>query len=144
MEEFLSKAGKYLTEMPEEGYRKHIDDNDCVVRALANATGVSYLEAFAMCQDYGRKPGKGMYPVQWLPLLQGELKDRYMRMVPTDAHRWCRTAITAHRWMSRWQGTYVVLFKRHVAVWRDGEWLDWMDKSRRYQTQKIWKVEEDL
>lgn len=38
-----------------------MEHNDCTVRALANATGLSYHDAYTLAADAGRKPGRGIH-----------------------------------------------------------------------------------
>lgn len=44
-----------------------VDRNDCTVRALVNATGMSYDLAMLLLAKHGRKAGQGAYPDAFIP-----------------------------------------------------------------------------
>ena len=110
------------------------DKNDCVVRALMHATGFSYGEAFEICRSHGRKTGCGMVRGIWEPMFHKhvDLVERF------DLVRKCRTPISFTRYGAH--GTFLVLFRGHIAAYRDGEWLDWIDSTRRHRIITVWQV----
>ena len=120
------------------GYSRHIERNDCVVRALANSAHLTYEQAYAECRAEGRRPGCGMRLSKWLPLFKGWLDLEDYRSL---AHVY-PTATTLTRHLSRRGGVWLVLFTRHVAVFRDGEWQDWMSGNRRHRVKAVWRIVE--
>ena len=53
-----------------QGYSESIDNRDCTVRALANASGMPYQQAYDLLAAAGRCKGRGMYQSKWLPVYQ--------------------------------------------------------------------------
>jgi hypothetical protein len=121
--------------MTPAGYSAAQDRNDCVVRALANASGMAYKDAFDICAAAGRKSGRGMKQKVWLPLFEqhvGVEKSGYLSGFGTIK--------SLSKKLTERGGTYVVLVKGHLAVFKDGQWIDWLDSNRMHRVKAVWKV----
>ena len=121
--------------MTPSSYTKHRENNDCVVRALANAANLDYDAAHKLCREAGRKDGRGMLQKVWVPLFEGVLNMQHSAYLSDF-----KTIKSLSRKLAQRGGTYLVLVKRHVAVYRDGEWLDWIDSTRSHRVQKVWVI----
>lgn len=109
--------------------------NDCVVRAMAAVTDLTYAEAYAACAKAGRRTGGRMRPEVWLRVfadLGYTLTD--MRSDITGA-----TIVTAMRSMWARPGRYVVHVEGHVFAVVHGQAHDWAD-GRRHRVKHIWQV----
>ena len=82
--------------------RPVIEKNDCTVRALANATGMGYHEAFKLGEAAGRKVGRGL---QW-----GALCELYE---PYSTGNWVITTVSAFA-AQHPVGTFIVHIHKHV------------------------------
>ena len=119
-----------------ETYSTHQDRNDCVVRALANGAGMTYTEAFQLCRMAGRRKGDGMLIEKWLPLFEKHMSlDESVYLAKSF-----KTVKTLSRKLKSRGGTYLVLVRGHVAVYRDGEWLDWIDSTRCHRIRRVWEI----
>ena len=121
--------------MTPETYSAAQDNNDCVVRALANASGMAYADAFELCESAGRKTGRGMNIKLWLPLFEkhiGVEKSGYLSGFGTIK--------SLSKKMTEKGGTYIVRVRGHLAVFKDGEWVDWLDSNRMHRVKDVWRV----
>ncbi len=112
--------------------------SDCTVLALAAATGMTYSQAHEiMKREGGRKRRRGVRVDVWLPVY----KD-YLTLEASDYYSSFRTAITLTRAFNEGpsDSVYLVRFTRHVAVWRDGAWVDWINGTRRKRVKAVWRV----
>jgi len=121
--------------MTPSSYSKHQDRNDCVVRALANAANIEYGAAFQLCREAGRKDGGSMRDHLWLPLFK-----RFLDMQHSAYLSDFKTIKSLSRKLSERGGTYLVLVRGHVAVYRDGEWLDWLDSNRSHRINRVYTI----
>lgn len=119
-----------------EGYAKAIDNSDCTVRALANASGMPYQRAYDLLAAAGRRKGRGMYQRDWLPVYKQHMTLEFSRYLSSSFP----TVTTLTRKLRELGGTYIVKVTQHVAVCRDGEWIDWLDANRRHHIRKVWRV----
>ena len=119
-----------------EGYSQSIDNNDCTVRALANASDMPYQKAYDLLAAAGRCKGRGMYKSLWLPVYKQHMTLEHSQYLSSSFP----TITTLTRKLRELGGTYVVQVTRHVAVCRDGEWIDWLDADRRHHICGVWKV----
>lgn len=106
----------------------HQERGDCVVRAIAFATGVSYDAVHAELEAAGRYPRCGTY---WPDALKAVSALGY-------AHRWhllqkSRTAVTAERELrERFSGRPGLLsLTEHASGWDGSMLADWERKPRR-------------
>lgn len=112
------------------------EDNDCTVRALANATGRSYAECHRWLQTRGRKSGKGCafsVIVHRDPLIFGHRLD----FVRLKRSRGLKVALERNPELS--VGTWILHSTQHVAVLSNGKLLDSFDSSRKI-IDKAWRV----
>ena len=122
--------------MSSETYANSQDGNDCVVRALANASGMAYEEAHALCKEAGRKDGRGMHNSLWIPLFEKKMKIEESGYLSGFGSIKTLSTKLAER-----GGTYIVWIRGHVAVFKNGEWIDWLNSNRRHRIRKVWRVE---
>jgi len=112
------------------------EKNDCSVKAVALAAGVSYEEAHAALAEEGRKNGKGAYTQGILRAV--ERCGKKHQRIPLDmiiqlypkGHRDVLKSVTTHhpaRFPDAWQdgNTYVMFTKRHVCTIINGVNHDW-------------------
>ena len=118
-----------------ETYSGSVDRNDCSVRALANIGGFSYDDAFNICKAAGRKDGRGMNKSVWLPLFKKHADMEFSRYLSDF-----KTIKSLSSKLTERGGTYLVHIRRHVAVFKDGQWLDWIDDNRLHRVKAVWKV----
>ena len=119
-----------------DGYSSAIDGRDCTVRALANASGMPYEQAYDLLAAAGRCKGRAMNERDWLPVCQQHMTLEYSQYLSTSYP----TVTTLTKKLRELGGTYIVKVSRHVAVCRDGEWIDWLTGNRRHRILKVWKV----
>jgi len=128
--------------------------NDCVVRSLASATGVSYRTAHNFCKDeMGRESKKGTNNLLLTSRLlkaeeegltldnkefsirklgRKEVKNRYK--LHGDVI-WRKKTLKSFM-QSHPKGTYLVLVAKHALTVKDGELLDW-DNNKFEPTRKV-------
>ena len=119
-----------------QGYSESIDNRDCTVRALANASGMPYQQAYDLLAAAGRCKGRGMYQSKWLPVYQQHMTLEHSEYLSSSFP----TVTTLTRKLRELGGTYIVTIRQHVAVCRDGEWIDWLHGNRRHHICSVWKV----
>jgi hypothetical protein len=108
---------------------------DCVVRALANVSGIAYDDAFNICEAAGRKPGRGMNKKLWLPVFEKHAELELSRYLSDF-----KTIKSLSKKLIERGGIYLVQVQGHVAVFKDGTWLDWIDSDRLHRVKAVWKV----
>jgi len=128
--------------------------NDCVVRSLASATGVSYRTAHTFCKDeMGRENKKGVNNLLMTTrfikaedegltldnkefsirkLGKKEVKNRYKLHGEVI---WRKKTLKSFM-QSHPKGTYLVLVAKHALTVKDGELLDW-DNNKFEPTRKV-------
>ena len=116
-------------------YSSSQNRNDCVVRALANAANLDYDAAFELCREAGRKDGRGMHRSLWIPLFERCVGIQHSAYLSDF-----KTVKSLSKKLAQRGGTYLVLVRGHVAVYRDGEWLDWIDSNRRHRVLWVWVI----
>lgn len=92
--------------------RPVIEKNDCTVRALANATGMGYHEAFKLAEALGRRQGSGL---KWKPLCELYAPYSTLNRVITTVG-----AFAAQHPI----GTFILHVRKHVFCLKDGVMLD--------------------
>lgn len=128
--------------------------NDCVVRSLASATGVSYRTAHTFCKDeMGRENKKGVNNLLMTTrfikaeeegltldnkefsirkLAKKEVKNKYKLHGEVI---WRKKTLKSFM-QSHPKGTYLVLVAKHALTVKDGELLDW-DNNKFEPTRKV-------
>ena len=118
-----------------ETYSESVDRNDCTVRALANISGYTYDDAFNICKAAGRVSGRGMNKRIWLPLFEQHADIEFSNYLSDF-----KTIKSLSKKLTDLRGTYLVQVRRHLAVFKDGQWLDWIDEDRLHRVKRVWKV----
>lgn len=109
--------------------------NDCVVRAMAAVTDLTYDQAHALLARYGRRNGGRMrYPV-W----QKAFADLGYTLTDMRAEIPGATIVTVMRSMWARPGRYLVHVRGHVMAVVHGKAHDWAD-GRRHRVKHIWQV----
>jgi len=140
------------------------EKNDCVVRSLASATGVSYRTAHTFVkEEMGRESKKGTNNLLLTTRLlkaeeegltlgnkefslrklgQSEVKNKYKLYGEVVwRKKTLKSFIQSHP-----KGTYMVLVAKHALTIKDGELLDW-DNNKFEPTRKVmdaYKIEEKV
>jgi hypothetical protein len=109
------------------------EHNDCVVRALANATGMSYEDAHVRAAAAGRRPGKAC---SW---------DIVCAVFdPAGERHWLgkrSRSFTLARFLRTFpKGVFMVHINRHVFTVRDGVVLDTAPNGMRTRVDCYWAV----
>ena len=118
-----------------ETYSESVDRNDCTVRALANISGYTYDDAFNICKAAGRVSGRGMKKSIWLPLFEQHANIEFSNYLSDF-----KTIKSLSKKLTELGGTYLVQVRGHIAVFKDGQWLDWIDENRMHRVKRVWKV----
>lgn len=130
------------------------EKNDCVVRSIASATGVSYRTAHTFCKnEMGREDKKGVNNLFMATrfikaedegltldnkefsirkLGKKEIKNRYKLHGEVI---WRKKTLKSFM-QSHPKGTYLVLVAKHALTVKDGELLDW-DNNKFEPTRKV-------
>lgn len=111
------------------------EHNDCTVKALTAATGLSYDQCHAALAKHGRKHRKGCHFASVGKKAAADL-GFLMETLPWDSYR-AKTCITAERDRALRNGRYVLQVRRHVAAMIDGEVCDW-SQGRRHRLQAVY------
>lgn len=125
------------------------ETNDCTVRALSIAAGISYEEAHALLAAEGRKNGKGIYfKSMFIPIL-ARLGFHAQRVALHEiiatypgVHSGLKSVTTHHpaRFAKVWpKGTFMMFTPRHVLTIKDGVNHDWT-KGRAIRAESLWRV----
>lgn len=140
------------------------EKNDCVVRSIASATGVSYRTAHTFCKDeMGRENKKGVSNVNLATRfllaedkgLTLENRDFSFRKLGTKETKnkyklhgeiiWRKKTLKSFI-QSHPKGTYIVMVAKHALTIKDGELLDW-ENNKFEPTRKVmdaYQVEEKI
>ena len=125
------------------------EGNDCTVRAIAVATGISYEKALQYCRKHGKTPKRGMFDSQWLAALKetgAKVKDVTSDLLDTRVH--VGRYSTVHRKGISMKNVlkvlsphkkYIVGVSGHVAGVKNGMIIDWAGQSRR-NVNRIYEV----
>jgi hypothetical protein len=129
------------------------EKNDCAVKAIAIACGLSYEEARDLCASYGRKPRRGM---KTKAILECVAKAGFSYdLVPMGnfishypgVHKNLKCVTTHHpvRFPKVWKhnATYLAFQTKHVLAIVDGEVQDWTSKQAN-KLISIYRIEKPL
>lgn len=108
--------------------------NDCTVRALANASGISYYDAYAAFQKAGRKSNRGTRYNVWAPLYKsfgfnkmvaygetGGVYKRSIEMAVKGMDVEATNGMTLGRFIkANPVGTFIVIVRKHALCVKDG------------------------
>ena len=118
------------------------DNNNCTVRALSRAFGISYVAAYCMAQKFGRPHGNGYSwdsyreTIRYLAKIHGK---KLVCLNHKESRRdYGKTIVSAQRRLS---ATETVFFnvRGHTMCFRDGETNDWAD-GRRHHIWQVWRL----
>ena len=98
------------------------EENDCSVKALAIAGGVTYQKARAALRKHGRKKGEGAYNSQ-INNAAHSLGIRTIRSWPRTINDRMYTAKSITKVYPK--GSYILSYSGHVAAMVNGEVMDW-------------------
>lgn len=112
--------------------RPVMEDKDCAVRALANATGMPYAEAHQLFHDAGRRPNKG---TSWSALTS--VYNRFGMLGYTNS--------TLGAFLeSSSKGTYICRTPGHVFAVRDGVVMDTGMSKLTSRVRHFWMMDKHL
>lgn len=126
------------------------EDNDCTVRALANALGMPYKLAHGILAKAGRKPKHGMVVSDWQPVYErlglklqsvhGSTKGA--RFVSHKYNIERQQGITLEKLLPRLQqGRYVIKIRGHVLAVVNGKVLDYGNNPAGCRVAAVYKLE---
>lgn len=129
----------------------HRERNDCSVRALAAAAGVTYTRAYKALAKAGRKKGKGSYLSQWIRYgkIPGFTFEQVLPRSVMFSTAVCGKAIyhpepprpTLKQFICRHsEGTYLVVQRGHAFAVRNSVVIDANRPGPRVRVQQAWKV----
>lgn len=127
----------YIALQSEQSQTFPHETNDCTVKALAAATGVSYLTAHDLLAKRGRKIGKGfnsLVMIEEIQKLGKEVKDVGSLIIP---HTKTVRAFGARNY----KGTYLIRTKGHILCSKNGVVQDWT-VGRCHRILNVWRVDE--
>lgn len=125
------------------------EKNDCTVRAISLAAGISYAEAHALLAAEGRKQGHGVhFKSMFIPMLARlgfhAQRVNLHEIIATypGVHSGLKNVTTHHpaRFAKVWpKGTFIMFTARHVLAIKDGVNHDWT-KGRAIRCESLWRI----
>lgn len=121
-----------------ENYFKKATVRDCVTRAIANATGMDYLEVYNGINDVAKRERNskrkakrssarnGVYTATVKRFIEGVLGWVWVPCMGIGTG--CQVHLRASELPSR--GSYILNLSAHLTCWKDGELYDTYDCSR--------------
>ena len=110
------------------------EKNDCTVRALAIATNSSYVKAFAVLCQAGRKRNRGFYIEDLLKRNTTHLKCSFEKLP-------FRKPITVTKFINRYpEGTFYIRVRGHVFVIKDSTVYDLVEPRPMQRVTMAWRV----
>ena len=126
------------------------ESNDCVVRALSNASGMPYNKAHALLKNAGRKERNGVRLSDMISLFEKlSIKPIYISSNTKDGQYLCKHYCwTPNVGMSLGKsvktfskGKYIALVNRHAVALVDGHLIDTFDNPGKQYLRALFKVE---
>lgn len=118
------------------------DENNCTVKALRNAFGLSFPAAYEALKAYGRKHGSGLPWASYLACVKQHAKQRGLKV---EVLKWSqarrdygKTVVSAQRRLAKGE-TVIFNVRGHTMCYRDGYTNDWAD-GRRHHINSIWRI----
>lgn len=126
------------------------EENDCTVRALANASGMPYRLAHKIMRKAGRVERRGMTTDQWVPVLDrlgftlqsihGTTKGA--RYLSHKTGKVPQPGITLDNLLNRLgYGRFIIKIRGHVLAVVDGKVLDYGHNAAGSKVQAVYKLE---
>ena len=110
------------------------EKNDCTVRALAIATNSTYVKAYMVCCQAGRKHNRGFYIEKLLKKQCDHLGHRFFKLP-------FRKPITVQKFMQKYsEGVYYVKIRGHVFVIKQGIVHDMVEPRPMQRITDAWEV----
>lgn len=119
-----------------ELYFEKVNVRDCVTRAIANATGMDYLEVYKGINDIAKKERtakrakssarNGVRPATVKKFIEGVLGWVWVPCMGIGTG--CQVHLRASELPAK--GTYILNLSGHLSCWKDGELYDTYDCSR--------------
>jgi len=136
------KATKVSFDELREASSQMRENNDCAVKAVAAAAGVSYEAAHKALAKQGRRCGRGTSPFMTFAALHGFGKTTEMHPGRSFAPRGRKTFTVSMlaRMGSQFEGTWLARVKGHIFAVIDGEIIDWIGEDSRRQIHTMVKV----
>ncbi len=132
------------------------EHNDCAVKALAVAAGVSYDDAHAFWELHGRKPRRGTFTNETLPYCRrsADFSELGFRATRVGGHStrynedecgtdsgWVPFHTTLRAFCrSNPQGSFIVCVAHHALAVVDGTVVDYTNSDLR-RIRDVWKIE---
>lgn len=130
--------------MIETSFQQYLDaaesmgeTNDCVPRAFAAATGLTYKEAIHECKKVGRRPRSGMFYWQIADVMFNIKKTFGIGF--KEYSFYSKTTRTLLRELPK-NGTFFILTSRHAITVVDGEPMDWVQDRNKLRIKNVWEV----
>lgn len=124
------------------------ETNDCAVRALAVAAGITYGEAHTLLAENGRKPRSATGDKALLgALLDSGLaaRRRAIRRKPTATGitdpTWSMIASWMRELSRRQKSAVIIRTTRHVFAVDSGHVIDWITDKDRRRVREFWLLE---
>jgi len=131
----LSGSSKALWDTMATASRAHNENNDCTVKALTAATGLTYDECHHALAKQGRKPRRGC---NFHTMGKRAAKELGFLMEALDWRDYdAKTCISAERDRKLAKGRYVLQVRGHVAALVDGKVVDW-SQGRRHRIRAVY------
>lgn len=103
-------------------------ENDCSVRAISVAFGLSYDSAFLLAKRYGRKSNKGIYIDSMSALMHDTCQERNLKLYHVRPSRGTKPE-TISEFMTGRKGTWIVGTYDHYVCVKGGYLHDLYDSS---------------
>lgn len=133
----LSKSSKAIWDKMATASAAHGENNDCTVKALTAATGLTYDECHAALKTAGRKNRRGCHMHREGVAAATALGFHMTRLGPHQYN--AKTMITAERDRNLKKGRFVLRVRGHVAALIDGKVIDW-SQGRRHRINAVYAV----
>lgn len=114
------------------------DDNNCSVRAVANAFGWSIVRAYHHLESHGRRHRRGPRWPQYKRAVQAACKVTGRKLVDEVVSSYGKTIKTLERRLTASE-TVIVNVRGHTLSYRNRYTNDWAE-SRRHHVNSIWRI----
>lgn len=115
-----------------------LDRNDCTVRALSNASGISYVSAYSIMKQAGREDGHG-----------ANMESGLLRFVWVTSRRYHSVPVPAKYTLAQFaedhpEGKYIIRLanRPHVLAVVNGVAFDNYRPQPRMEISAVWRITE--
>lgn len=120
------------------------EKDDCAVRAIANACGVSYMKAHKACADHGRAKRSGMFVDAFDAALNSLVKIKKSNTFKKNYFvigELTKSGITLGRFIKENStGTWIVMIANHFLAIEAGSIIDTTYPSDKSHVYYAWKI----